>query len=294
MNCFHASRTPFRISVAAVACLLFMSAGVLFAQTGASAGSMGPLKVDPQNSHYFVQPDGKVVFLTGSHTWNVFQGMGTSLKPNPTDFATFINFLKAHHNNLTIVWKKDLPIDCGWGAKGIWYIAPFPFKRTGGPDGKQLAQDGLPAFDLSQYDQAYFDSLRARVVELQHNDIYAIVQLFDGLQLIHGRCTDDGYPYSAGNNVNGVDDGYRGGGSGIGSMTMTKTDAVVRYQDAYVKKVIDTLNDLPNVLWEISEESPIDSKWWQNHMIGLIHAYEGGGTFEGVKYFPSPSGIRPA
>jgi hypothetical protein len=267
--------------------LLFSACGLL-AQRPTGGDSMGPLRVDPQNSHYFIRPDRKVVFLTGSQTWNVFQGMGTSASPRPTDLPAFIAFLKAHGQNLTILWKKDLPIDCGWGARGIWYIDPFPFRRTGGPDGQQLARDGLPAFDLSQFDEAYFASLRKRAVELQHNGIYAIVQLFDGLQLIHDRCTDDGYPFSSGNNVNGVDDGYRGAQSGTGSMTMTETNSVVRFQDAYVKKVIDTLNDLPNVLWEISEEAPTDSQWWHNHMIALIHDYEGGGTFEGVTYQAKP------
>jgi hypothetical protein len=249
---------------------------------------MGPLRLDPKNSHYFIRPDGQEVFLTGSQTWNVFQGMGTSIAPTPTDLHAFIEFLKAHGHNATILWKKDLPIDCGWRAGGIWYIAPFPWRRTGGPDGKRLATNGLPAFDLSQFDQAYFDSLRARAIELQHNGIYAIVQLFDGLQLIDSRCRNDGYPLSAGNNVNGVDDGYRSGQSGTGSMTMTASNAIVGYQDAYLKKVIDTLNDLPNVLWEVSEEAPLDSQWWQNHMIGLIHAYEAGGTWEGVTYAPKP------
>jgi len=190
-----------------VACFLLLCACGLFAQTKAPAGSMGPLRVDPKNSHYFIRPDGHVVFLTGSQTWNVFQGMGTSIAPNPTDLHAFIRFLKAHGHNVTILWKKDLPIDCGWRAGGIWYIAPFPFQRTGGPGGKQRARDGLPAFDLSQYNHAYFDSLRRRALELQRNGIYAIVQLFDGLQLIDSRCRNDGYPFTAGNNVNGADDG---------------------------------------------------------------------------------------
>ena len=31
------------------------------------------------------------------------------------------------------------------------------------------------------------------------------------------------------------------------------------YQNAYVKKVVDTLHDLQNVIYEISEEAPYDS-----------------------------------
>ncbi|MGH9511138.1 MAG: putative collagen-binding domain-containing protein [Terriglobales bacterium] len=268
-----------------VTCFLLISACGLFAQT-ATAGSMSPLWVGQKNSHYFTTRNGKVVFLTGSHTWNDFQNMGTSISPTPIDFHAYVMFLKAHGQNVTILWKKDLPIDCGWRADGIWYFSPFPWKRTGGPDGKQLATNGLRAFDLSQFNQAYFDLLRARAIELQHNGVYGIVQLFDGLQLIDSRCKNDGYPYSAGNNVNDVDDGDHSGQTGTNSMTMTKSNAVVRYQDAYVKKVIDTLNDLPNVLWEVSEEAPPTSLWWQEHMIGLIHAYEAGGTWEGVTYPP--------
>ena len=59
-------------------------------------------------------------------------------------------------------------------------------------------------------------------------------------------------------------------------MTMSAPNAVTAYQDAYVQKVIDTVGDLPNVLWEISEEAPTNSTWWQGHMIGLIRSYETG------------------
>ena len=37
---------------------------------------------------------------------------------------------------------------------------------------------------------------------------------------------------------------------------MTSPNAITTFQDAYVEKAIDTLNDLPNVLWLISEEGP--------------------------------------
>ena len=46
---------------------------------------------------------------------------------------------------------------------------------------------------------------------------------------------------------------------GIGSITMTAPNAITAFQDAYVEKVIDTLNDLPNVLWIVSEEAPANS-----------------------------------
>ena len=124
-----------------VACFLLFSACGLFAQARAAAGSMRPLQVDPKNSHYFIRPDGQVVFLTGSQTWNVFQVMGTSIAPTPTDLHAFIEFLKAHGHNVTILWKKDLPIDCGWGAGGIWLVPPF-LQRTGEAKESNLPEMG--------------------------------------------------------------------------------------------------------------------------------------------------------
>ena len=41
-----------------------------------------------------------------------------------------------------------------------------------------------------------------------------------------------------------------------------------------MEKAIDTLNDLPNVLWIVSEEAPKNSTWWNSHQISHIRAYE--------------------
>jgi hypothetical protein len=38
------------------------------------------------------------------------------------------------------------------------------------------------------------------------------------------------------------------------------------------QKIIDTLNDQPNVLW--IEEAPPHSKWWNNHLIAFARSYE--------------------
>jgi len=97
---------------------------------------------------------------------------------------------------------------------------------------------------------------------------------FTGEWLNIFRCTSDGYPFTGANNINSVDDGYSGGKKGVGSITMTAPNAITRFQDAYVEKVIDTLNDLPNVLWIVSEEAPANSTWWNNHQIAHTRAYE--------------------
>ena len=71
------------------------------------------------------------------------------------------------------------------------------------------------------------------------------------------RCPSDGYPFTGANNINGVDDGYtRRIARGSVPSTMTAPNAITAFQDAYVEKVDRHLNDLPNVLWIVSEEAP--------------------------------------
>jgi len=271
------------------------SPGVTITVSNTTNTSMGPLKQSTVNTRYFVDPAGNGVFLSGSHTWDDFQDTDTNVGSTPAafDFTGYVNFLKAHNQNVTILWHKDLPEYCGWNFSGsTWRMAPWPWLRPG----PGVATDGNPKFDLTQFNQAYFDRLRADVQQLQANGIYAIVELFDGNQLTSARCSTDGYAFTLANNINGVDDGYTSGSGGTNSVTMTSANAISGYQDTYVKKVLDTLNDLPNVIWEIAEEQPGASMtWWAPHMMGLVKAYEGGGVFEGTTYtakaFQHPVGI---
>src|SRR5260370_38043365 len=56
---------------------------------------------------------------------------------------------------------------------------------------------------------------------------------------------------------------------------MRRGNAISGYQDTYVKKELDTLNDLPNVIYEVAEEQPAGSAtWWFPHMISLGRSYE--------------------
>src|SRR5262249_6066360 len=127
---------------------------------------------------------------------------------------------------------------------------------------------------LTKFDQSFFDRLRARAESLRNAGIYVGIYLFTGEWLNVFRCSSDGYPLTGANNVNGIDDGYSGGKKGIGSITMNAPNSITTVQDTYVEKVIDTLNDLPNVLWIVSEEAPSNSTWWNNHQISHVRAYE--------------------
>lgn len=234
-----------------------------------------PLRALSANPHYFTDGSGRAIYLTGSQTWNTFQDWGANDSLQPTDFTAFVNMLVAHNHNFTLLWATELPTFHGLPTTASsppdFTVSPHPWLRTG----PGVASDGKPKFDVTRFNQGYFDRLRDRVRQLDAAGIYAGVYFFTGEWLNVFRFPHDGYPLSGPNNVNGIDDG-----GGIGAVTMTAPNTVTAIQDTYVRKVIDTLNDLPNVLWIVSEEAPANSAWWNNHLIAVARAYESGKPFQ--------------
>ena len=123
--------------------------------------------------------------------------------------------LVVHHHNFTLLWQTELPVFRG-----------LPTRAKASPDFFVTPQQQLNAEGL-----------------------YAGVYLFSGEWLLRFRFPGDGYPLSGSNNVNGIDDG-----GGVKSVTMSASNAITDIQDAFVRKLIDALNDLPNVLWIVSRK----------------------------------------
>ncbi len=130
-------------------------------------------------------------------------------------------------------------------------MSPQPWARTG----PGTAKDGKPRFDLERFDEAFFSRLRERVVRAGEVGIYVDVLLFDGWALHLSPPPDhiEGHPFHAGSNVNGVS------AESINDLQVLPLDPQVEaIQRAFITKVVDTLHDLPNVLWEVANESSGD------------------------------------
>jgi glucose/arabinose dehydrogenase len=261
--------------------------------TRVSAGTasvVAPLTASA-NPNYFKDGSGTPLILNGSHTWNDLQDWGTNGTLQPLDFNAYVNTLVASGHNFTLLWYIELPKFCGFpttaGTPPDYTVGPHPWQRTGPGN----ATDGAPKFDLTKYNQAYFDRLRARVQALNNAGIYVGVYTFTAEWVGRYRCATDGYPFTGANNVNGVDDG---GGASASSFTMSSPNAITAVQDAYVERVIDTLNDLPNVLWMVSEEAPPNANWWNDHQIAHIRSYESGKPNHHPIGYATPAGGDPS
>ena len=242
----------------------------------------GPLRVHPTNPRYFTDggknPDGslRTVYLTGSHTWNNRLDIGRDDPPKAFNFDDHLDFLERHGHNFIRLWTWsstlwDTRSALEWVEEGaIYHVTPQPWRRTG--PGQAL--DGRPKFNLEQLDPAYFDRLRARVQAAGKRGIYVSVMLFEGWSLSFDSTSWRGHPFRLENNVQGINGDANGDGKGLEIQTLTNS-RITALQEAYVRKVIEVVNDLDNVLYEISNESRLlnpasSTKDWQYHMIRFI------------------------
>jgi hypothetical protein len=225
---------------------------------------VGTLRVDPRNPRYFTGGSG-AIYLTGSHTWANFKDRGKGDPPPEFDYAAFLEFLVAHRHNFIRLWTWEQPHSAD---NELLFFSPFAWPRNG----PGMASDGKPRFDLDQFVPDYFKRLHDRVKAAGDRGIYVAVMLFDGWDLSpQGYSPTGGFPMAAGNNINGV--------STTPAVALSLSDpAITARQEAYVRKVIDTVNDLDNVLYEIANESTrsADTVAWQYHMIDFVKAVEAG------------------
>jgi hypothetical protein len=99
--------------------------------------------------------------------------------------------------------------------------------------------------------------------------------LFQGVSIWdhQGQRHQFGHPFHANNNVNRVDGDLNGDDHLYGVHSLANPEITAR-QRAYVRKVIDMVNDLDNVLYEIANEDRFGSLAWHEHMINLVKGYE--------------------
>lgn len=245
-------------------------------------GIQGPLRVSAENPRYFTDDSGRAVYLCGSHTWlNLQDGVLTDPPPE-FDYDRWLDFIESYNHNFFRLWtweQSQWLVD--W--KDPLYFSPSRYQRTG----PGYALDGKPKFDLTKFNEAYFQRLRDRVVAAGDRGMHVSVMLFNGWSVSKQKGSYalanpwEAHPFNAANNINAVNGDPDGDGSGdeIQRLSTRQPGAVplyTAYEEAFVRKVVDTLNDLDNVLYEIANETNggVLETNWQYHMIDLIHEYE--------------------
>jgi hypothetical protein len=216
----------------------------------------GPLRVLDANPRYFTDGSGKAVHLVGSHNWSNFQDTAhrqADLRDPPPafDYDAYLAFLEKHHHKFFRLWRWEAPRWTDEKPPGVKYARPHPWAQPG----PGAAADGKPKFDLTRFDGEYFARLRDRVARAGWRGMNVSVMLFEAWEM---QFTDawQCHPLRGPNNANGID--ADAGGRGL-LYNQLRDDPmgrrVLALREAYVRRVVDTVNDLDNVLSEVANEA---------------------------------------
>jgi hypothetical protein len=256
-------------------CLLLLF-GLAAGAAGQPGLARGPLRILPSNPRYFTDGSGKAIYLAGSHNWGNSQDSGHRAEPGDpppvSDFQRYLDFLQRYNHNFFRLWRWEVPQWTDTEPRGVKHARPHPWLRSG----PGLAKDGKPKFDLTRFDPEYFARLRARVKAAGERGMYASIMLFEGwaVQFLDAWTY---HPFNASNNVNGIDADADGDGRGLEFYTLVATPMgkrVLAFEEAYLRGVIDTVNDADHVLYEVCNEAGPYSTEWQYQVIRFVKEYE--------------------
>ena len=240
----------------------------------------GVLRVHPDNPRWFADGSGRPIYLGGHQIFVDLQDNSYNkefIRNNERilDWDEYIEFLKEHRFNYLrnwVIWSTG----SGSMAPVNHAIAyPMPYERV---QGHGKAKDGKDKFDLDRFDERFFQRMRDRCEDLQEAGVYVSIMLFEVYGFLGGEAAGDppqtlwdGNVFNKANNINGIDVDYDDNGKGI-EFFYTDDERILRLQKEYVRKVIDTLNPLDNVFYEIANE--LYAPQWQYEMIRFIKGYE--------------------
>lgn len=216
---------------------------------GAEARGDGPIRLLPENGHYF-EFRGKPVVLMGSteHYGSLFN--------LDFDYIRYLDEVKASGLNLVRVFSgsyrqypnfvvEDSPLNPQFGRfQGPWARSDVPGESDGGNK-----------FDLTTWNEAYFHRLRDFVRAADERDIVVELTLFC---TFYNRAELWAVsPMNAANHINGV------GAGGYAACFQVNSD-LLPFHKALTRKCAEELKDCENVFFEITNEpyfGPVPMNW---------------------------------
>lgn len=226
----------------------------------------GPL-FKGSGQRFFRNPSGRALFLTGSHNWNSISEWGLApgnpANPPPVfDWSGFLTRLLDEGHTATRLWLLGDFVGSITAARVL-----FPWARSSTPG----SVNGGNKYDLNIFDSTYFSRLRDRVVEATSNGITCIIVFFNGWDSQFG--TTKNIWHASENTI--IDGDPNGNGLTEETYNLTTQPAgLLNIQKAYIHKVVDTLNDIDNIIWEPNNEGGGFSQGWHENIIADLRAYE--------------------
>ena len=233
-----------------------------FAQAGEPVKVVEPIRLHPDNPHYFLWRGKPTILITSTEHYG-------AVLNRAFDYKKCLKTLQSHGFNLTRTFSGAY---CEpFGAFGIQNntLAPAkdqlicPWARSDVPG----YANGGNKFNLTKWDNAYFERLRDLVGEAGRCDIVVELVLFCPFY------EESMWKLSPMNAVNNIND--------IGKVERTevytlKHPNLLAIQDAMVQEIVKQLKTFDNVYYEICNEPYFGGVTleWQNHIAETISKTE--------------------
>jgi hypothetical protein len=204
--------------------------------------------IDPQDPHRFIM-NGESWYPAG------YYPAIAALTADQTDYQNYYRLFidKLAENNINL-FRNVFTMGQPYGE------SMTPYQRTGPGE----AADNRPRFDLDLFNQAYFDYWREVISYANTKGVVVQLTIFDNWHnksyVVHaggGLLREWGMKhdfYNGTNNINGID------ASNL-SNWHDLNHPVNEYQKALIRQVVDNLSDLPNIIYEISNENYTSERW---------------------------------
>jgi len=230
-----------------------------------STSAVEPLSLHPDNPHYFLFRGKPTILITSAEHY------GAVLNPE-FDYVKYLDELAAHGLNNTRTFSGAYV-----EPQGAFNIA----KNTLAPDGKKFlcpwARSDQPGyagggnkFDLTKWDEAYFNRLKDFVTQAGKRGIVVEMNLFCPMYEDHQWKLS---PQNDTNNVNGV------GKVGRNDVhTLDKNGGLLAIQEKMVRKCAAELAEFDNVYYEVCNEPYFGGVTmdWQHYIVEKIVEAEKG------------------
>lgn len=220
-----------------------------------------PLALHPENPHYFIFRDKPTVLIGSGEHYGAVLNLDF-------DYAVYLNQLAADELNVTRTFT------------GIYREDKTSFKITGNtlaPDSGRFicpwAKSDQPGYlyggnkyDLSKWDNEYFERLKDFIVQAGQRSIVVELDLFSNYY------NDPQWrlsPVYHANNINGI-----GKVEDHKEVLSLKHPEILAVQESMVKKIVSELQEFDNLYYEVCNEpyfgDTIALEAWEQHMTNII------------------------
>jgi hypothetical protein len=218
------------------------------------------LQLHPDNPHYFLWRGKPTVLITSGEHYGAVLNLDF-------DYAKYLDALAKDQLNLTRTFSGGAYVE----PQGAFNIARNTLAPAEGRYITPWARSDQPGyagggnkFDLTKWDDAYFQRLRNFVQQAGQRGIVVEMNLFcpmyeDKQWLIS--------PFHAANNINGVGDVER-----LKIYTLDEHGGLLDFQEKMIRKIVQELEPFDNVYYEITNEPYTRgvSQDWEHHMVDVV------------------------